>query len=252
MGIPNEFSAEKTVSTAKTPASLSSVLMKGFLLVAFLAVLVLGFLYFKTAQENEELRNSLPDNTSVEEYNEIVTNIKSLVEIGPDEKINVARIDNPEVLQTQNAKFYAEVKAGQYLVVLPNSQRVLIYDKDLNKIVNFSSYTIKVEIIPEEEIPDSEKPLTIEIRYTADVTAETLDQVKTALQEASNNYIIEVLTQTTNSYEGLTIVLLNREAKPMMSQNIIAHSGTNSIAETLPEGEEASTADVVLILGKTE
>jgi hypothetical protein len=36
-----------------------------------------------------------------------------------------------------------------------------------------------------------------------------------------------------------------------MSQNLIAHSGTNSITENLPDGEAPSDADAVILLGST-
>lgn len=221
-------------------------------LISILAVAVgvLGFLYWDSKQENQELKSQQNVDATSKEYQEVVDAVKSLVEIPEDERLNVAKVDNPETLKEQNAEFYKNVEVGQYLVVMPKTQRVLIYDKAKNKVVNFSSYTIKVELIPENEIDASEKPLTIEIRYTSDVTQETLTQVQNALKEASANYSIISTSKTTATTEGLTVVLLNREKKPKMSQNIIAHSGTNSITDKLPEGEASSTADVVLILGK--
>lgn len=202
-------------------------------------------LYFMYADLKDETDPNQRD------FNEVTTNVKQLVNVEEDEKINVARIDNIETLKAENANFYKNAQNGQYLVVFPKSQRVVIYDKTENRIVNFSTYSIKVDVIPEDQIENSEKPLTIEIRYASGVSEQTVENVKKALESASTNYSITSTIQTDTSFKGLTVVLLNREAKPKMSQNLIAHSGTNSITETLPDGEQPSDADAVILLGET-
>ncbi len=185
------------------------------------------------------------------DFNTVTTNVKKLINIEEDEKINVARIDNVDTLRQENANFYKNAANGQYLVVLPKSQRVIIYDKATNRIVNFSTYSIKVDVIPEDQIDTAEKPLTVEIRYAMNVTEQTVENVKNALESASQNYEVIATTQTDNDLEGLTVTLLNRQEKPKMSQNLIAHSGTNSITENLPDGEAPSDADAVILLGST-
>ncbi len=243
-----QITSEKKSKKKNSNTTLIPLLALVFLLVV--AVGVLGFLYLDSKKEVDELKSQQQvDNTS-EEYNEIVEELKSLIVVGEDERLNIARVDKPDVLKEQDPKFYADVQIGQYLVVLPKSQRVLIYDKENKKIVNFSSYTIKVDLIPEDQIPESEKPLTIEIRSVSDVTEETVTQVQGALTNASPSYSITGTSKTNGEgYEGITLVLLNRDAKPKLSQNIVAHTGTNNILDQLPEGEAGSEADVVIILG---
>ena len=65
----------------------------------------------------------------------------------------------------------------------------------------------------------------------------------------STNYKVLAVNKTTNSYEGIKLILLKQAAKPKMSQNIIAHVGTNEIAEIMPENEANSSADVVIFIG---
>lgn len=255
MAIP-KFNAPETtqqVASQKTKSKGSNTTLIPLLALVFLLVVavgVLGFLYLDSKKEVDELKSQQQVDQTSEEYNQIVEELKSLIVVGEDERLNIARVDKPEVLKDQDPKFYADVLLGHYLVVLPKSQRVLIYDKDNKKIVNFSSYTIKVDLIPDDQIPASEIPLSIEIRSVEGVSAETVAQVEEALKNASANYSITSTGQATNQdYEGITLVLLNREAKPKLSQNIVAHTGTNNILDQLPEGESSSQADVVLILG---
>lgn len=214
------------------------------------AVGVLGYLYFDQRQQNAQVLGQQEQvQEQSQEYQEILDAINSLVDIDSEERVNVARIDKPEDLIAQNPTFYNGVQAGQYLVVFPTSQRVMVFDKEANKIVNFSSYSIKVELIPEDEISESEKPLEIELRYTSNVTEETVDQVVATLEEASENYIITETNETFLTYdEPLSVYLLNRTAKPKMSQNLVAHVGSREVNETLPSGESSSTADAVVIL----
>ena len=183
------------------------------------------------------------------EFKEITENIKTLINISEDEEVRVAKITDLEKLKEQNEQFYKDAKNGQYLVVLPESQRVLIYDTESKKIVNFSSYNIQVELIPEDQIEATEKPLTIEIRVDGQAEAGIGEGIKSGLEKLSTNYKVLAVNKTTNSYEGIKLILLKQAAKPKMSQNIIAHVGTNEIAEIMPENEANSSADVVIFIG---
>ncbi len=185
------------------------------------------------------------------EYDNIVDTLNTLIVLEESEKINIAKITDINQLLNEDATFYAKARNGDYLIVLPDSQRVLIYDDTNKEVINFSSYSIKVDLIPDNQIPDSEKPLTIELRSVTSITDDTIAQVEEALIGASTNYSIEGKTKAANdNYEGITLVLLSRSSKPMLSQNIVAHTGTNNILEKLPYGEETSSADIVIILGK--
>ncbi len=224
--------------------------MKGIVLALIMVCSILGFLYYDSKQENEELKGSVAGQSS-KEYQEILTAVKSLVNVADNERVNIAKIDNSEDLKKENPVFYKDVVNGHYLIVFPETQRVMIYDKENTKIINFSSYTIQVELIPEEEIDASEKPLNIELRYSSSVSLETVNQVKDLLTKASSNYNFINANPTTQTYEGITVVLLNKKAKPKMSQNIVAHAGTTNVIEELPSGEAgaAEGTDVVIILG---
>jgi hypothetical protein len=54
-------------------------------------------------------------------------------------------------------------------------------------------------------------------------------------------------------YKALTVVIQNKSKKPSMSQNlqnqVTASPGNKTLLESLPEGENPSNADVVIIIG---
>lgn len=224
--------------------------MKKIILVVLVVALIgaAGYLYYLKDKEVRDLRSG--GSTTSAEYIAIIDKLKLLVTIPTDETPQVAIIDDPDKLRETDSKFYANAEVGQYLIILPKSQKAIIYDKDTNKIINFSLYSIKYELIPDAEIPPAEIPLTIEIRYVDGVTQTTLDTVVANLTKASTNYSVQTPVKATlGDYTGLNVYLLNQAKKPRLSQNIMAHTGTSQVLTSLPAGEAASTADVVIILG---
>lgn len=208
-----------------------------------------GYLYYLKDKEVQELRAS--GGYTLGEYTDIITQVKKLIIIPDDETPQVAVIDDPAKLQATDAKFYANAQKGQYLIILPKSQKAIIYDKATNKIINFSLYSIKYDLIPDGQIPEAEKPLSIEIRYVDSVSMDTVNTVSENLKKASTFYkVLPAVKATNTDYTGLNVYLLNQKNKPNLSQNILAHTGTSQIVTALPAGEAESTADVVIILGK--
>jgi hypothetical protein len=117
-------------------------------------------------------------------------------------------------------------------------------------IINFSSYVIQVSPVAEDKIPSTEKPFNVEVRFISGTTQETKDKVASLLQKSSPTYKITYKEASLNDYTGYTVILLNRTTKPNMSQNIVAHTGINNTLEKLPDGETASSADAIIIIGK--
>lgn len=182
-------------------------------------------------------------------FTEVEASIKTLIEIDEDEQVNIALVEATADLKRENPEFYTDLEVGHFVIVLPDSQRVLIFDRDSNQIINFSNYTLQVPLIPESSIPDSQKPLSIEIRYaksSGDLDRQTFED---SLKSTSPSYDIIATTETSIDYHGITIVLLNQEEKGLISNNFIAHVGTNQVTTQIPEGELTTGADVLLLVG---
>lgn len=240
------------LATTKKRNLLNKNVLFSLAIVLLLGTLgVTSYLYYSALQENKELKESSVAGTSTDqEVTKVVENLKKLVEIDPNEKLNIEKVTNIEKFTEQDPEFYKNLQIDQYVVVLPDSQRLLIFDAKLNKIMNFSNYTLNVEIIPEDKIATTEKPFYIEIYTTSSVTNQQVEDVKSALTKLSSNYIIKEVKQALKTdYQGVQVVLLNTKNKPSMSQNFLGHVGTNKISEKMPDGETASTADGVIILG---
>jgi hypothetical protein len=219
-----------------------SVILGTIIILLVIALTILGFNYYNLSLQSQDNRSD-----------EVLAEIKKLVRVGEDENVNVALIEDAEELRKQNAGFYANAKKGDFLVVFTTSQRVLIYDRAISQIVNFSSYNIIPELIAEDKINDAEKPLNVEIRVAANGSRESAASLKENLENLSPNYKVTATTATVRDYKALTVVIQNKSKKPSMSQNlqnqVTASPGNKTLLESLPEGENPSNADVVIIIG---
>lgn len=211
------------------------------LVLLILAIGIFSYIYYnsqKNTADNE------PDDDK-----EVIESLKTIVNIDENESINVEKVEDPESLKKEDGIFYKNVESGHYIVVLPDSRRVLIYDKKDNRIINFDIYKVRYNVISESEIPESQKPLNIEIRYTDEVLESSVDQLKEILKSKSANYNVVKQSVTSSDYTEMLIVLLNLEQKPAMSQNLVGHLNLERFMDKLPAGEAPSQADVVIILG---
>ncbi len=71
---------------------------------------------------------------------EVTERVSKLIDLDEDESIQVASISDVDVLKSQNPEFYKNAKNGDYLVILEDQKKVLIYRASTNKIVNEAPY----------------------------------------------------------------------------------------------------------------
>lgn len=227
---------------------------KDFLLIFIISVLLisliaLGYAYISLAG----IRETTPNNQSGDIETEVVQSLDSLLVIDESEDISVVRIENPDALREQSELFYRNAEVGQYLVVLENTQKILIYDREDNIIVNFSTFNINPDLIPDEDIPSSEKPLRVEIRYSKEVTDSQLEYLQEDISRMSDHYEITKISETDLEYIGYNLVILDKDAKPNLTSNfknqLFSSPGRKEELNILPDGESDSDADVILIVG---
>lgn len=238
---------------------------KSILILASLALLIasvgaLAYLWLDERTENEDLNERIAElsanrNTNQQELaQEIFNALGKLIQLDEDEQVNIQEVttQNIEAIRSQDPIFYADLSVGNYVVYIPQDQKVLIFDYAGNKLVNFSNYTIQP--IPEDQIAETEKPLNIELRYVGSVSEEVKTNVKDAMTQLSQNYnIVSELDTASDDYEGLSVVLLNQEEKPNMSFNLLAQV-RGTVLQELPEGEAevSEGVDAVVIIGEVE
>jgi hypothetical protein len=209
-------------------------------------IIILGATFFYSYNKDK----ADPSNTLIP-TSEIINSLSKVIFIEESEAVKVALIKNADDLRKANPTFYENAQNGDYYVVLPESSRVLIYRKEENKLINFSTFTLNIDAIDESLIPEGERPLNIEIRYTDRISEEELNKFKTDITSTSELYTITSLTKVTNSnLSGLSIVILNYENKPNLIQNFLADSKINAISQQLPKGEDTSAADLIVFLSK--
>ena len=80
--------------------------------------------------------DATPASSTSSESDRVVEGLKRVLLITETDQPSVARIDNPDALRASNPEFYADAKAGDYLIAYP--KRAIIYRESDNMIVNFA------------------------------------------------------------------------------------------------------------------
>jgi hypothetical protein len=217
-------------------------------LVLFILIIIIGaigFYFYTNSKDNKDKSTQLKTST------EIINDLANVIFLNNDEVVKVALIQNADELKKANPDFYKNAQNGDYYVVLPETSRVLIYRETENKVINFSTFTLNISPIDESLIPESEKPLSIEIRYATNITEAELNLIKSDILTKSDLYNVIATNQSTNDIpSGLSLVLLNYENKPNLIQNFIADTKINAISQKLPSEEPSSSADLIIFVSK--
>lgn len=241
------------------PSSYSKKLGPVNTVLVILVMLLVGLLAFVGTKYLEASSKASVSGESTTAEAEIVkSQVRKLMNIDSTEVISVLRVEDAESLKQKDALFYKDLQKGHYLVALTNAQRLIIYDRDKNKIINFSNFSVNPELHDESKIDASEKPLKVELRFSAEINEEIKTNFVNNVKKFSSNYAVTIgnSASAANKYSGITLVLLNKVSKPKLSDNlrnqIAATQGKKSLLEKLPDNEPASSADVVIIIGSAE
>lgn len=201
------------------------------------------FKYQKAQDTVDKLSNPEAQQEAIaKEREDILAKVGKLMILPEDEEPTVASVDDAEVL-AQYQPFFRNASNGDKVILYVKSGKSIIYSPEKNIIVNVG--TISVQGNNATKL-DTENPLTVEIRQggasqeRVDVLAEQLDQVVdiTAVELAANQ-----------DYSGPVIVALTTDPVRLEQANIFAANLGVQLTTELPEGEEISDVEVVVIVG---
>jgi len=121
------------------PASSASKSYKIIVIVALIvtaiAVGIAAFSY-NDAQSAKEQSTEAVAERNLEETEQVVSELGSILLLNNDQEPTVARVEDPSVLQESNPDFYKDITVGDYLVLYP--QRAVIYRSSERKIINIA------------------------------------------------------------------------------------------------------------------
>lgn len=209
------------------------------LFIVMAAGFVWSFLNYKEAQKqilylsSPEAREEL----SKKEIEETVAKVKKHI-ILPEEEPVVATIIDADSLKQQQA-FYKDAVNGDKLLIY--KEKAIIYNPTSDVLVNVGPVNIRTQAEPTAE--EMAAAITVDMRNGSEKAGAARDLGD---QIGANNgfQVLSVENAANTDYTGITLVNLTGKDVSALEQ---AFGVTASTA--LPEGEVASTADVVIIVG---
>lgn len=193
-----------------------------------------------------------------EQVRELISRISRFMVVPADEKPSVVIIHDAATLAQQQT-FYRDAKDGDILIVY--SARAIIYDVKADKLVNVgpivkndatptpivdSTASASATITP-SATPGIPEKVTVDVR-NGSATAGLAGAMASTLKK--NTWVtIGQVGDAKGSYTKTTIVDLSSGKKPNAVAALEKQLGVTAVT-TLPKGEAASTADVLVIVTK--
>ncbi len=239
----------------------TSKLLLGIVLVAVVAG---GGWWAFSSQSGDDLSKlsaSVGEKLTDAQVQAVVARISKFMVVPENEKPSVIVLKDVASL-AQQQPFYRGAADGQILIVY--STRAIIYDAKTNKLVSVSPITQNTatpvpsvvasgsaQLTPTPSAstaPIAPEKITLEVRNgtsTAGLAGKTASEL-----DAKYSWITSPkAADAKNSYKTTVIVDLSKGTKPGAVAALETYFGVTSVTE-LPKGEVATTADILVIVGK--
>lgn len=225
-----------SVKKAKTKRSggLSTVLIP----LLLIAVIVLGGLYYQSTQQLSKLNSPEGQEELAKQEAKAVTDKLSKLALLPEEEPVVATILDVNMLASQSA-FYKNAENGDKLVIYPQAQKAYIYSPGRNVIVNAGPLVVDQN--------ENSRPVIFEVRDGSTNAADARN-VKAEL-EKTQQVVVEISDASREDYSGTFIIPINPAIKPEQLKEF-AENMDAEVMDKLPQGETASEADILIIVGE--
>lgn len=107
------------------------------LTLLFIASAVVGFVFYKQAQK---LKKN-PQKVAQDEISDVVAKVGRHMILPANETPTAAIVSDPEILK-KNQPFFNNAKAGDRVLIYANALKAILYNPELDKIVEVAPLTI--------------------------------------------------------------------------------------------------------------
>ncbi len=184
-----------------------------------------------------------PNLEAQREADKIISRVSVLMVLPTDETPTVATISDKDKLKDQ--LFFKEAENGDVLLAYTKSMLAILYRPSANRIINVAPITIN------QKQPTAATTSSASLRiayYNGTNTAGLSGTVEKSVQQRYPNYQTVVLTNAAkkNYVETLVVDLSGKHATEAKALADLLQGKVSS----LPQGEGAADADVLVIVGK--
>lgn len=227
------------------------ILIVTMILVVVFAIGGGGYWFFQQQGESsgEQNRTIASETETKEETKQLLAKIGELILLPNDEDPTIATITDVETLK-QEQVFFKNAKEGDVLVMYPQKSKAILYNPTENVIVNVGKVYIEDSAEETEPVDEEQEPLTLEIRNGTEqkgLAGDLRDEI------TKNEYydVIDVADATRGDYEEIILVDTGVDESKKTLLQVLRDELDAQIVEDMPEGEEDTEAEVLLIIGQS-
>ncbi len=182
------------------------------------------------------------------EVESLLEKVKVHMVLPEDEEPTVATISDVDALVEQQP-FFGGAQNGDKVLVYVKARKAIIYSPSRDVIINVGAVIVDNTQIAGPESEEGLGQLDIEIRNGTDTPGLTR-QVSERLKEKNSAFDFVELTDASNKdYSKTVIVDLGKTDNKDLLTSLGGVLGVSTISQQLPEGEQESRAEVLIILG---
>jgi len=218
-------------------ASVSKTTILATIAVVYMAVSTFAAVRFYDLYKTYEAKVPVSDKEAEKETNMLVSQLKKIMEV-PNETPVIATVKDKESLKQQQA-FFAQAENGDKLIVFQAARKAVLFRPSVGKIV---------ESGPLITTPTQQQPQTIKVAiYNGTNQEDAASKVEESIKKAAGASIITSMAEAQKRDYANTIVVDVTGNNAQSTEDVAKFLGAQ--VSTLPAGETAPDADILIIVG---
>lgn len=184
------------------------------------------------------------------EVENLLEKVRAHMVLPEDEEPTVATISDVDVLVEQQP-FFIGTQNGDKVLVYVKARKAIIYSPQRDVIINVGAVIVDDNPVAIDETDEEFGLLAVELRNGTDTPGLSLG-VSERLEEVNSAFDFIELTDASNKDYSKTVVIdLGKTDNKDLLASLGKFLGVSTINQ-LPEGEQESQAEVLVILGKDQ
>lgn len=220
-------------------------------LIPFIALIIVAglgigiYMYSKTGEGFDLGLTNFAEQNPENEAERVIRQVGKIYLL-PEEVPTIATVSDKT--QLSDKVFFQKADNGDKVLLYKTAAIAILYRPSIGKIINVGPVNLEDGEI-EASTPVEGELTTVNVLILNGTTTVGLTQIAAnELKELAFMSISDRLDANNKSYKESIILYLKEEFKPQA--DIIGASLSAQVSNELPEGEEVSDADVVIILGE--
>lgn len=259
--INSESTANKTIANKQSARGQKKKMFIRFIVYLTLLALVVfaawSFYGYQEAKKKLLKLSTVEGQQEVQqrEIDELLAQLKRHMLLPEDEQPTIATVTDIDELKGQQP-FFEKASNGDKVVIYVNNHKAIIYSPEKDMIINVGTLVVDNPNAEQsgqqqqQQQAEVSEELKIEIRNGSQV-ADAARTVSSELNNKNDKFNFETIGEASKKdYQETMVVDLNAPNKQLAKA--LADELNTQLLTELPEGEEESNAEVVVIVGRDQ